>query len=349
MQYTRNMVTGASTADLAIVLIDARHGVVEQTKRHAFIASLLGIPHLVVAVNKMDLVEWSEERFDEIVRDFAAFRAQLAVREVTFIPISALKGDNVVDRGEHDWYSGPSLLEHLESIDVSSHDRNTDDLRFPVQWVIREGEQDFRGLAGQIQSGVVSVGDPVVVLPSEVETTVARIHTYDGDLEQAGPRDSVTLVLADDVDASRGDLVCHPTDRPSLEREFTADVCWFADAPLRAGSKYLIKHATHATRVVVDEIVDAVDVTTLERVVAPQELALNGIARVRLRTAKPMAFDPYLHNRGTGSFILIDEVTNDTVAGGMIAPYDGNLAPTIERLGNFSRRPRKHWPRPLLR
>jgi bifunctional enzyme CysN/CysC len=318
VQYTRNMVTGASTSDLAVVLIDARHGVVEQTRRHAFIASLLGIPHLVVAVNKMDLADWSEDRFDAIVRDFAAFRSQLAFRDVVYIPISALHGDNIVDTRPGGWYAGPTLLEHLEKVDVS-HDRNLDDLRFPVQYVIRDGESDFRGYAGQIASGVVRAGDTVVVLPSDVKTTVRRIHTFDGDLEQAGPGESVTLVLADDVDVSRGDLICHPEDRPQLEREFTADVCWFAEQPLRAGGRYAIKHATHTSRAVVESLDDIVDVATLERVAAPEQLGLNDIGRVRLRTAKPLAFDAYDRNRGTGAFILIDEATNDTVGGGMIA------------------------------
>jgi sulfate adenylyltransferase large subunit len=318
LQYTRNMVTGASNADLAVVLVDARHGVVEQTRRHAFISSLLGIRHNVVAVNKIDLVDYSEERFDEIVLEFLEFRSQLATEDVKFFPISATNGDNVVDRSERTpWYDGPPLLEYLETIDVE-HDRNFDELRFPVQLVIRHGESDYRGLAGQVSSGIVRRGDEVVVLPSGVTTTIAAIDTYDGEVEQALPGESVTLRLSDDVDVSRGDIVSHVDDRPELEREFTADVCWFADAPLRAGGRYAIKHATHTSRTVIDELVDLVDIHTLHRHPSPEQLALNEIGRVRLRTAKPLAFDKYASNRQTGAFILIDETTNDTVGGGMI-------------------------------
>src|SRR3954469_11332479 len=247
VQYTRNMVTGASTADVAIVLVDARHGVVEQTKRHAFIAALLGIPHLVVAVNKMDLVGFSEERFDEIVRDFCAFRRSLASPDVAFIPISALNGDNVVDRSEAmPWYGGTALLEHLEAIDPAD-DRNLTDLRFPVQLVIRSEGNDYRGYAGQVASGIVRPGDRVRVLPSGVESTVAAVETLDGPLDEAFPPQSVTVRLADDVDVSRGDvLVRGDPARPAPEpvRELEADVCWFADRPLRPGGRYLLKHLT---------------------------------------------------------------------------------------------------------
>ena len=325
MQYTRNMVTGASTADLAIVLVDARHGVVEQTKRHAFIASLLGIPHLVVAVNKMDLVDFSEERFDAIVREFDAFARRLPQpQEVAFIPMSALHGDNVVERSaQTPWYGGLPLLEHLETVEAGA-DRNLDELRFPVQWVIRPGEadapslHDFRGYAGQVASGVVKPGDPVVVLPSGVETTVASVETADGPLDAAFPPLSVTIRLQDDVDVSRGDLICHPDDRPTLDREFLADVCWMSDRPLQPRGRYLIKHATHTSEVLIDDVVDRVDVHTLDREATPGSLALNDIGRVRLRTRRPLAFDPYAENRATGRFILIDEGTNETVGGGMI-------------------------------
>jgi bifunctional enzyme CysN/CysC len=322
VQYTRNMVTGASTADVAIVLVDARHGVVEQTKRHAFIASLLGIPHLVVAVNKMDLVAYSEERFDEIVRDFCAFRSHLTSPDIAYIPISALQGDNVVDRSENmAWYVGEPLLRHLEAIDPAD-DRNLTDLRFPVQLVIRSEGNDFRGYAGQVASGVVRPGDRVKVLPSGVESTVASIDTLTGPLEQAFPPQSVTIRLADDVDVSRGDVLvrvdpAHPAPEPV--KEFEADVCWFADRPLRPGSKYLLKHLTHTAEAIVDSIVDVVDVETLERGPAPAELGLNDIGRIRLRTRRPVIADPYARNRVTGAFILIDEATNDTVAGGMVA------------------------------
>jgi sulfate adenylyltransferase large subunit len=322
VQYTRNMVTGASTADVAIVLVDARHGVVEQTKRHAFIASLLGIPHLVVAVNKMDLVEYSEERFDEIVRDFCAFRAHLSSRDIAYIPISALEGDNVVDPSAHmPWFAGEPLLRHLEAIDPAD-DRNLDDLRFPVQLVIRSEGNDFRGYAGQVASGIVRPGDRVRVLPSGVESTVASVETLDGPLAEAFPPQSVTVRLADDVDASRGDVLVSAEDGAGdipLVREFEADVCWFSERPLRPGSRYLMKHLTHTAEAVVDGILDVVDIHDLERGPAPSELGLNDIGRVRLRTRRPVIADPYARNRVTGAFILIDESNNDTVAGGMIA------------------------------
>ena len=318
-QYTRNMVTGASTADLAIVLVDARSGVVEQTKRHAFIASLLGIPHLVVAVNKMDLVGYDEETFDRIVTDFTAFARRLDVADVAFIPMSALHGDNVVDRSEAmAWYGGIPLLEHLETVEIAS-DRNLDELRFPVQYVIRDHATGYRGYAGRLAGGVVRPGDEVLVLPSGQRTTVEAIDTYDGELAEAFPPLGVTLRLADDLDVSRGDLICGVADRPSLERELTADVCWMADAPLRPRGRYLIKHAAHTVPALVDELVDRVDVHTLDRRAAPAELGLNDIGRVRLRTARPVAFDAYSRNRATGAFIVIDEATNETVGAGMIA------------------------------
>jgi sulfate adenylyltransferase large subunit len=318
VQYTRNMVTGASTADLAIVLVDARSGVVEQTRRHAFIASLLGIPHLVVAVNKMDLVDYSEEAFDAVVRDFCAFRTQLAVRDTAFVPISALRGDNVVEPSEAmPWYGGVPLLEYLETIEIAA-DRNLDELRFGVQYVIRDGASDYRGYAGQIAGGVLRPGDEVLVLPSERVTTVAGVDSYDGPLDVAFPPMSVTVRLTDDLDVSRGDIICRPADRPALARDLVADVCWMADAPLRPGGRYAIKHATHSARAIVESIDGLLDVTSLRRVTGPAELALNDIGRVRLRTSKPLAFDPYARNRFTGSFILIDEATNDTVGAGMI-------------------------------
>jgi bifunctional enzyme CysN/CysC len=318
VQYTRNMVTGASTADVAIVLVDARHGVVEQTKRHAFIASLLGIPHLVVAVNKMDLVEFSEERFDEIVRAFSAFRRALRVRDIAFIPISALNGDNVVDRSEAmPWYGGEPLLSHLEGIDPGD-DRNLADLRFPVQLVIRSEGNDYRGYAGQVASGIVRPGDRVRVLPSGVESTVAAVEAYDGPLEEAFPPQSVTVRLADDVDVSRGDVLVHADADVALQRELEADICWFSERPLRPGARYLLKHLTQTVDAVVDQILDALDVHALARTAPPAELALNDIGRVRLRVRRPLVADAYAENRATGAFILIDEATNDTVAGGMV-------------------------------
>jgi sulfate adenylyltransferase large subunit len=318
VQYTRNMVTGASTADLAVILVDARKGVLEQSKRHAYISTLLGIPHVTVAVNKMDLVDFDEETFDAIVRDFSDFARGLNVRDIVYVPISAKNGDNVVERSERmPWYGGAPLLAHLESVQVAD-DRNLDEARFPVQWVVRDHEGDYRGYAGQVAGGILRPGDEVLVLPSRATTRIERIDTFDGPVQEAFAPMSVTLLLADDVDVSRGDLICHPDDAPELARDVEATVCWMADAPLRAGGRYAIKHATHAARAIVEEIVDHVDVHTLAPDGAATELGLNDIGRVRLRTSKPLAFDPYSRNRSTGSFILIDEGTNDTVGAGMI-------------------------------
>ncbi|MBA3326691.1 MAG: sulfate adenylyltransferase subunit CysN [Solirubrobacterales bacterium] len=318
VQYTRNMVTGASTADLAVILVDARKGVLEQSKRHAYISSLLGIRHLAVAVNKMDLVDHDEETFDAIVRDFSEFARGLDVRDIAYVPISALHGDNVVDRSERmPWYGGMPLLEHLESVDVA-RDRDAGDARFPVQWVIRDHATDYRGYAGQVAGGILRPGDEVVVLPSQTRTRIARLDTYDGPVEEAFAPMSVTVLLQDEVDVSRGDLICHPDHAPTLSREVEATVCWMADAPLRAGGRYAIKHATHAARALVDAVVDRVDVHTLAPDATAAELGLNEIGRVRLRTSKALAFDAYARNRLTGSFILIDEASNDTVGAGMI-------------------------------
>jgi sulfate adenylyltransferase large subunit len=318
VQYTRNMVTGASTADLAVILVDARKGVLEQSKRHAYISTLLGIPHLVVAVNKMDLVDHDEETFDAIVRDFSDFARGLTARDIVYIPISAKHGDNVVERSERmPWYGGPPLLEHLETVQVAD-DRNIDDARLSVQWVIRDHDTDYRGYAGQLAGGVLRPGDEVLVLPSGARTHIKRIDTFDGPVDEAYAPMSVTVVLEDDVDVSRGDLICHPGDAPELAREIEATICWMANAPLRAGGRYAIKHATHAARAIIDEVADRVDVHTLLPDTNANELGLNDIGRVRLKTSKPLAFDPYLRNRSTGSFILIDETTNDTVGAGMI-------------------------------
>jgi sulfate adenylyltransferase large subunit len=318
VQYTRNMVTGASTADLSVILVDARKGVLEQSKRHAYISALLGIPHLVVAVNKMDLVDYDEEVFDTIVRDFSDFARGLGARDITYFPISAKHGDNVVDRSENmPWYGGTPLLEHLETVKVAD-DRNLEQARFPVQWVIRDHDTDYRGYAGQIAGGVLKAGDEVLVLPSEKVTRIAKIDTFDGPLEQACAGMSVTLLLEDEIDISRGDIICHPGDAPQLARQFEANVCWMTDAPLRARGRYAIKHATHTARVIVDAVLDRVDVHTLTPDATATELGLNDIGRVRLRTSKPMAFDAYAENRSTGSFILIDETSNDTVGAGMI-------------------------------
>ncbi len=318
VQYTRNMVTGASTADLAVVLVDARRGVLEQSKRHAYIASLLGIRHLAVAVNKMDLVDFDEEVFDEIVREFSEFARGLDIHDSAFIPISALDGDNVVAPSERmPWYGGLPLLEHLETVSVAD-DRTFPEARFPVQWVVRDHATDYRGYAGQVAGGTLRPGDEVVVLPSGTASRIERIDTYDGPVAEAFAPMSVTLVLADDVDVSRGDLICHPDDAPTLGRDVTATVCWMADAPVRAGGRYAIKHATHAARAIIADVEDRVDVHTLQADPDATELGLNEIGRVRLRTSKPLAWDPYARNRATGSFILIDEATNDTVGAGMI-------------------------------
>jgi bifunctional enzyme CysN/CysC len=321
VRYTRNMVTGASTADLALVLVDARNGVVEQSRRHAFIASLLRIPHLVVCVNKMDLVDWDEAAFERVVDDFTGFAARLDVPDVTFIPISALQGDNVVERSlEMPWYDGPTLLHHLEHVHIAS-DRNLRDVRFPVQWVVRPGtdeHHDYRGYAGQMAGGVLRPGEEVVVLPSGARTKVAGIDSFDGPVDAAYPPMSVTVRLADELDVSRGDVIARPQNRPELDRRLDATLCWMSEAPSRPQGRYLIKHLTATTRVVLESLVHRIDVTTLHHDESAERLELNEIGRVVLRAATPLAFDPYAKNRMTGSFILVDEATNDTVAAGMI-------------------------------
>jgi sulfate adenylyltransferase subunit 1 len=320
-QYTRNMVTGASTSDLALILVDARKGVAEQTRRHAFIASLLRIPHFVLCVNKMDLVDFDQEVFERICADFSGWAARLEVSDVTFIPISALHGDNVVERSERmSWYDGPSLLYHLEHVHVAS-DRNLVDARFPVQWVVRpmsDQHHDYRGYTGQVASGVFRVGDDVVVLPSGIETRVAWIETYDGPLEEAFPPLSVTLLLEDDLDVSRGDMVCRPHNRPIEAREVEAMVCWMSERPLQPAGRYRIKHTTRTALAKADELRYRIDVNTLHRHEDASGLSLNEIGRLRLRLSSPLFLDEYRRNRTTGSFILIDESTNDTVGAGMV-------------------------------
>jgi len=320
VQYTRNMVTGASTADVALILIDARQGVLEQTRRHAFISALLGIPHIVLAVNKMDLVDFSQARFEQIAEEFDRFLPQLpGTPEVTAIPISALTGDNVVDASERlAWFGGGALLDHLEALNPGD-ERNLADLRLPVQLVIRSDGNDYRGYGGQLASGVIRPGDAVRVLPSGVQTTVASIDTLDGEADQAFPPQSVTIRLTDDVDASRGDVIVHAGDEVAMTRELDADICWFSERPLVPGARVLLKHLTHTADAIVDSISDVVDVHTLQRVASPGQLALNDIARVKIRTRRPLLADPYCENRVTGAFILIDESSNDTVAAGMIA------------------------------
>ncbi|MEA2300203.1 MAG: bifunctional enzyme CysN/CysC [Solirubrobacteraceae bacterium] len=319
-QYTRNMVTGASTADLAIILLDARKGTVEQSKRHAFISALLGIPHLAVAVNKMDLVDYSADRFAELVDEFAGFAAKLGVADVTYIPISALRGDNVVERSERlAWHTGPTLLGYLEEVEVSYDHPDEVPARFPVQWVVKPAIGDYRGYAGQLASGALRTGDEIVVLPGGRRTRIAAIDTFDGELDEAVAPLSVTLRLEDELDVSRGELICHPDAAPEVARELEADLCWMGEAPLRPGARYAIKHTSRSATAIVDVLVDRVDVHTLARESGPGELALNDIGRVSLRTSAPLALDAYRSNRRTGSFILIDEATNATVAAGMVA------------------------------
>jgi sulfate adenylyltransferase large subunit len=319
-QYTRNMVTGASTADVSIVLVDARKGVSEQTRRHAYIASLLRIPHLVVAVNKMDLVKYDENVFYDILEEMTDWASRLAIPDITFVPISALKGDNVVERSdEMQWYESSTLLYHLEHV-VIAPDRNLNDVRFPVQWVIRpmsDEHHDYRGFAGQVAGGVLRPGDDVVVLPGGQRSTIKTIDTFSGDIEKAFPTMSVAVRLASEIDVSRGDMIVGPEDPPVAARDFEAMLCWMSDTPMQPRGRYGIKHTTRSARAVVEEIEHRVDINTLEHVPASQ-LSLNDIARVHLRISSPLVVDPYSRNRTTGSFILIDESTNDTVAAGMI-------------------------------
>ncbi|GIE83631.1 sulfate adenylyltransferase subunit CysN [Actinoplanes regularis] len=322
IQYTRNMVTGASTADLALILVDARKGLVEQSRRHAFLTSLLRVPHLVLCVNKMDLVDWDQKVFEQIADEFTAFAAKLDVPDLTIIPISALNGDNIASRSEASpWYEGPSLLHHLEHVHIAS-DRNLVDVRFPVQYVIRPQSTtvtDYRGYAGQVASGVLKPGDEVLVLPSGLTSTIAGIDTATGPVDQAFPPMSVTIRLNDEIDISRGDMICRPHNAPAVAQDVEAMVCWMDEsAPLRVGAKYTIKHTTRTARTVVRGLQYRLDVNTLHRDDAADGLALNEIGRVRLRTTVPLLADEYRRNRTTGGFILIDESTNRTVAAGMI-------------------------------
>jgi bifunctional enzyme CysN/CysC len=321
VQYTRNMVTGASTADVAVILVDARKGVIEQTRRHSYITAMLETPHVVYAVNKMDLVDFSEERFDEIARELAALTSQLGLHDETAIPVSALKGDNVVDRTDAmPWYAGPTLLEHLETVEIFG-DRNTQDRRFPVQWVIRpmaDEHHDYRGYAGRIASGVWRPGDEVVVLPSGLRSRVASVDLAGEELEDALPGQSVTIRLEDDVDVSRGDLLADPHQPPVTAREVTARVSWMAERPLEERARLLVKHTTRTVPARAEEIVSLVDILTLTDQASPGKLELNDLGVVRFRLAEPLAVDTYVRNRTTGAFILIDESTNDTVGAGMV-------------------------------
>ncbi len=320
VQYTRNMVTGASTADVAVVLVDARKGVIEQTRRHTLIASLLEVPHLVFAVNKMDLVDFDEGRFNEIERELDALTAALGVKDEVAIPIAALHGDNVVETSDRiAWWHGGTLLEHLEAIEVAG-DRNLVDRRFPVQWVIRpmsDEFHDYRGYAGQVAGGIWRAGDDVLVLPSGLRTRVASVDTADGPIDEAVPGMSVTIRLDDAIDVPRGDMLVDPEDQPITARTLEATICWMSDRPLQAGARFGVKHTTRTVRAIVEGVEGVVDMDTLERRDAT-EMALNDIGTVRLRLSAPLMVDPYAVNRATGAFILVDESTNDTVAAGMV-------------------------------
>lgn len=321
IQYTRNMVTGASTANAAIILVDARKGVVEQTRRHAFIASLLQIPHLVVCVNKMDLVEYSEETYRAVKEEFERFSYKLDVKDVHFIPISALRGDNVVDRSEEmPWYQGPTLLYYLENVHIGS-DHNFIDARFPVQYVIRpntDAFHDYRSYAGRVAGGILKKGDEVLLLPSGFKTRIAKIDTFDGEIEEAFPPMSVAILLEENFDLSRGDMMVREHNQPTVSQDIEAKICWFHERPLQPGGKYILRHTTQETRSVVKEIRYKLDINTLHRITDEVQIGMNDIARVVLRCAKPLFFDSYRRNRNTGSFILVDEGTNETVGAGMI-------------------------------
>jgi sulfate adenylyltransferase subunit 1 len=323
IQYTRNMVTGASTANLAIILVDARHGVIEQTCRHAFIASLLRIQHIVVAVNKMDLVDWREDAYRKIKHDFEQFASRLEnLVEVTFIPISALNGDNVVDKSKNmPWYMGPPLLYHLETVYIGAQENHVDP-RFPVQWVIRpqsDKYHDFRGYAGRVAGGVFKKGDEVTILPSGFNTRVKEVVTYDGPLEEAFAPLSVTLTLEDEIDISRGDMIAKPNNQPHASQDIEAMICWFSDSTkLRPKGKFVIRHTTREVKAVVQDVRYKVNINNLHKIEGDLEFSLNEIGRISLRTSSPLFYDSYRRNRNTGSFILIDAGTNETVAAGMI-------------------------------
>ena len=318
VQYTRNMATGASTAHLAIILIDARdgHGVMEQTKRHSFIASLLGIKHILIAVNKMDVVDYSQERYEEICDDYRKFSERLKFPDLHYLPMSALHGDNVVDRSENmPWYQGSTLMNYLETVSIAS-DRNYEDFRFPVQYVLRPN-LDFRGFSGTIASGIVRVGDEIMTLPSRKKSKVKEIVTYDGNIEEAHAPMSITLTLEDEIDSSRGDMIVRPGNLPKLDQKFDAMMVWMSDSPMVPGKQYLFKHTTKLVPGAITTLQYQVDVNTMHRTPSPT-LELNQIGRVDISLTQPIAFDRYSRNKGTGSFIVIDRISNVTVAAGMI-------------------------------
>lgn len=321
IQYTRNMVTGASTSNVALVLVDARQGVLEQTRRHAIIASLLQIPHLVICINKMDLVNYSQETYENIRKDFEDFASKLKINDVSFIPISALKGDNIVDRSKNmDWYEGTTLLYYLENVHIGS-DHNLIDTRFPVQYVIRPYNDDFhdyRGYAGRVAGGILKKGDKVMVLPSGFTSSIEKIDTADGEIEEAFPPMSVTILLKDDIDISRGDMIVRENNQPDSKQDIDLRICWFNDKPLQLRGKYEIRHTTQTARCIVQDIQYKMDVNTLHRNLDDKTVRMNDIARISIRTTKPLLVDAYGKNRITGSVILVDEGTNETVAAGMV-------------------------------
>ncbi len=321
IQYTRNMVTGASTANVALILIDARKGVLEQTRRHAFIASLLQIPHLVVCINKMDLVDYSEEVYESIKEDFEKFSYKLDVRDVHFIPISALRGDNVVEKSTRmPWYGGTTLLYYLENVHIGS-DHNFIDARFPVQYVVRpntDQHHDYRGYAGRIAGGVMKKGDQVMVLPSGFSSRISKIDTFDGEIQEAYPPMSVTVLLEDELDVSRGDMIVRENNKPEVGQDIEVMVCWFSDTPLQLRGKYTLLHTTQEVRCIVKEIRYKLDINSLHRNQEDKQIGMNDISRIVIRTTKPLYYDPYRRNRNTGSIILVDEATHNTVAAGMI-------------------------------
>ncbi|HAS35624.1 MAG TPA: sulfate adenylyltransferase subunit CysN [Flavobacteriales bacterium] len=321
IQYTRNMVTGASTANLALLLIDARKGVIEQTKRHAFLSSLLQIPHIVLCVNKMDLVDYSEEVFNQIVSDFKNFAVKLETKDIRFIPISALEGDNIVDRSKNmSWYNGSTLLDQLETIHIGS-DANLIDCRFPVQTVIRPHKKEFhdhRSYAGRVEGGIFKKGDKVMVMPSGLESTIKAIHAYKEELKEAFPPMSVSIELEDDIDVGRGDMIVRLNNQPNQSQELDVMLCWMNDRPMPLRGKFGIRQTTRNVRCAIQEILYRVDVNTLHREEDVNQLQMNDIARVKIRTTAPLLWDSYSKNRNTGSIILVDEQTNETVAAGMI-------------------------------
>ena len=321
IQYTRNMVTGASTANLALLLVDARHGIVEQTKRHAFIASLLQIPHIAVCINKMDLVDYNQGEFEKIKSDFESFSSKLEIKDIHFVPISALNGDNVVDRSKNmDWYEGSTLMHLLENIHIGS-DQNHIDCRFPIQYVVRPQSKeypDYRGYAGRIEGGVFKPGDNVTVLPSGFTSKIKSIDTFDGEVAEAFSPMSVCMTLTDNIDISRGDMLVRENNKPTIEQDIDVMICWMNEKKMIPKGKYTIRHTSQTARCIIKEVKYKMDINTLHRMEDEKEIGLNDIGRITIRTTKPLFFDSYRRNRNTGSIILVDEATNETVAAGMI-------------------------------